>query len=83
MTFGTPFYFGLVPGGSIVVQTGLRVRIDDGWFLACLPRSGSGFKFQVRLANTVGVIDAVGGLSDGLACLYRQIRERRGGPDGA
>lgn len=25
-----------------------------------------------------GIIDAVGGLSDGLACLYRQIREQRG-----
>ena len=34
-------------------------------------------------AVQAGIIDAVGGLSDGLACLYRQIRERRGGPDGA
>ena len=25
-----------------------------------------------------GIIDAVGGLSDGLACLYRQIREQKG-----
>ncbi len=27
-----------------------------------------------------GIIDAVGGLSDGLACLYRQIEERKGKP---
>ena len=27
-----------------------------------------------------GIIDAVGGLSDGLACLYRQIGERKGKP---
>ena len=27
-----------------------------------------------------GIIDAVGGLSDGLACLYRQIGERKGRP---
>ena len=27
-----------------------------------------------------GIIDAVGGLSDGLACLYRQIDEKRGKP---
>ena len=25
-----------------------------------------------------GIIDTVGGLSDGLACLYRQIDERKG-----
>ena len=54
----SPFHFGLMPGASIIVPTGLRVRIDEGWFLACLPRSGSGFKFQVRLANTAGVIDS-------------------------
>ena len=27
-----------------------------------------------------GIIDAVGGLSDGLACLYRQIEERKEKP---
>ena len=25
-----------------------------------------------------GIIDAVGGLSDGLQCLYRQIEEKKG-----
>lgn len=29
-----------------------------------------------------GIIDAVGGLSDGIACLYRQIREKKEGADG-
>ena len=29
-----------------------------------------------------GIIDAVGGLSDGLACLYRQIDEKKGTPAG-
>ena len=29
-------------------------------------------------AVSLGLIDAVGGLSDGLQCLYRQIRERKG-----
>ena len=29
-------------------------------------------------AVELGLIDQVGGLSDGLACLYRQIEERKG-----
>ena len=31
-------------------------------------------------AVRLGIIDAVGGLSDGLACLYRQIEEQKGKP---
>ena len=31
-------------------------------------------------AVQLGLIDQVGGLSDGLACLYRQIEERKGTP---
>ena len=31
-------------------------------------------------AVRLGIIDQVGGLSDGLACLYRQIREKKGKP---
>lgn len=30
----------------------------DRWFLMCLPRSGQGFKHKVRMANTVGIVDA-------------------------
>ena len=31
-------------------------------------------------AVRLGIIDQVGGLSDGLQCLYRQIREKKGKP---
>ena len=53
-----PYDFLLPAGGELVVETGLRVRIDEGWFLMILPRSGSGFKYGVRLANTAGIIDS-------------------------
>ncbi len=33
------------------------VKIDSGWWLAALPRSGMGFKYRIQLDNTVGVID--------------------------
>lgn len=54
----SPFKFTLRPGASIKIPTGIRVRIDDGWWLGCLPRSGLGFKYRIQLDNTMGVIDS-------------------------
>ena len=54
----TPFAFTLKPGEDIKVPTGLKCRMKDGWFLMAVPRSGLGFKYYTRLANTVGIIDA-------------------------
>ena len=56
--FFAPYDFTLDLGEEIVIDTGIRARIEDGWMLIILPRSGSGFKFGVRLANTAGVIDS-------------------------
>lgn len=52
-----PFDFYLAPGESVKIPTGIRVQVDPGWFLMIAPRSGLGFKYRVRLANTIGVID--------------------------
>ena len=48
----------LQPGDAITIATGIRCEMQPGWVLMLFPRSGLGFKYQVRLANTVGVIDA-------------------------
>lgn len=56
--FKAPFSFSLRAGDTIKIPTGIRVKIDDRWWLACLPRSGLGFKYRVALANTCGVIDS-------------------------
>lgn len=56
--FHAPFTFSLVPGASVKIPTGIRARIDDGWWLGCLPRSGLGFKYRIQLDNTMGVIDS-------------------------
>ena len=45
-------------GQSLLVPTGIRARIDDGWVLNIYPRSGLGFKHRIQLDNTVGIIDA-------------------------
>lgn len=56
--FVTPFDITLAPGETALIPTGVRVQIDDGWFLALFPRSGLGFKFRLQLDNTVGIIDS-------------------------
>lgn len=56
--FKAPFSFELKPGETIKIPTGIRARIDDGWWLGCLPRSGLGFKYRMQLNNTMGVIDS-------------------------
>ena len=56
--FYSPFNMVLLPSGSVVVPTGIRVKIDDGWVLKCYPRSGLGSKYRLQLNNTVGIIDS-------------------------
>lgn len=62
--FFAPFDFTLQCGQSIVVPTAMRCVMPDDWVLLIFPRSGLGFKYRLRLDNTVGVIDADYSLSD-------------------
>lgn len=45
-------------GKTILIPTGIRAQIDEGWLLSLYPRSGLGFKYRVQLDNTVGIIDS-------------------------
>ena len=56
--FFTPEEFTLLPSETIKVATGVRVKIDEGWVLKIYPRSSLGFKYRLRLDNTVGIIDS-------------------------
>ena len=56
--FKSPITFTLKPGLTIKIPTGIRVKIDDGWVLKCYPRSGLGFKYKMRMANVVPIIDS-------------------------
>lgn len=42
---------------SILIPTGIRCYIEEGWYLGVYPRSGLGTKYRVQLDNTVGIID--------------------------
>lgn len=56
--FYSPLSFTLKPSESVKIPTGIRVKINDGWFLSCYPRSGLGFMYRLQLNNTVGIIDS-------------------------
>lgn len=56
--FICPADITLQPGDAVTIPTGIRCEMQPGWALMLFPRSGLGFKHQVRLANTVGVIDS-------------------------
>lgn len=48
----------LLHGQPLIIPTGLKVEIPEGYALMIYSRSGHGFKNGVRLANCVGVIDS-------------------------
>lgn len=56
--FFAPFGFSLSPKQSIIIPTGVRVKINEGWLLQIFPKSGLGFRFRLQLDNTVGIIDS-------------------------
>ena len=56
--FYSPIAFTLEPHETIKFPTGIRCKIDDGYVLSIYPRSGLGFKYRLRLDNTVGIIDS-------------------------
>lgn len=53
----TPIDIYLEPGQGIKMPTGIRVKIDEGWWLGCFARSGLGFKYRLQLDNGTGIID--------------------------
>lgn len=71
--FKSPISFALGPGKSIKIPTGIRVRITDGWWLCCVPRSGLGCKYRLQLDNTMGVIDSDYYYSDNEGHIFAKI----------
>lgn len=48
----------LQPGCSVLVPTGLKMAIPEGFEIQVRPRSGLALKHQVTVLNTPGTIDA-------------------------
>ena len=55
--FFSPIDFILSPNQEIKIPTGIKVFTHFDEFLMIVPRSGLGFKYYLRLANTIGIID--------------------------
>lgn len=71
--FFAPFSFTLEVGETIKIPTGIRVQIDEGWFLGGLPKSGLGFKYRLQLDNSLGVIDEDYFYSDNEGHIFAKI----------
>lgn len=56
--FYAPMNISLLPGREILIPTGIRAKIVNGYVLMLFPRSSLGFRYRLQLNNTVGVIDA-------------------------
>ena len=56
--FYSPFKFRMEPGTTVKIPTGIRVDINENWWLLLCPKSGLGFKYHIHLANTIGVDDS-------------------------
>jgi dUTP pyrophosphatase len=59
---GYDFYslidFTLNPGEIIKIPTGVKVTMENDEFLMLAVRSSIGFKYNVRMCNQVGIVDA-------------------------
>ena len=56
--FTAPAEIRIPAGGEALIPTGIRAEMEPGWVLLLFPRSSLGFRYGLRLSNTVGVIDS-------------------------
>lgn len=56
--FFLPVAITLNPDDTLLIPTGIRAEIAEGWVLQIFPRSSLGFKHRIQLDNTVGIIDS-------------------------
>lgn len=68
--------FTLQPGNTIKIPTGIRCGMNTDWVLMIYPRSGLGFKYQISLANTVGIVDADYYFSDNEGHIFIKLVNR-------
>lgn len=55
--FFAPYDIQIKPNEVVTIPTGVRAYMLEGEVLMIYPRSGLGFKYFTRLANSVGIID--------------------------
>ena len=76
----TQFLIQLEPGEDRKIPTGIKAYMLEDEVLKAFPRSGHGFKFYIRLANTVGIIDADYIESDNEGHIWVKVRNEGSNP---
>ena len=56
--FTIPKNLVLGPKETVLIPTGIRAKIENGYVLVLFPRSSLGFRYRMQLDNTAGIIDA-------------------------
>lgn len=56
--FFAPCDISISPGEDIKIPTGIRAYMQEDEVLMIYPRSGLGFNYYTRLANSTGIIDS-------------------------
>ena len=50
------------PHETVIIKTGLKVEIPEGYMINFVPRSGMSYKTPLRIPNSPAVIDSKRGL---------------------
>jgi dUTP pyrophosphatase len=56
--FHTISHGSILPGGTVLIPTGLSMEIPRGYELQVRPRSGMSAKTKIRICNSPGTIDS-------------------------
>lgn len=54
----SPLDISLAPGESLMIPTGVRVKMREDYCFFILPKSGLGSRYRFQLNNTIGLIDS-------------------------
>ncbi len=56
--FHVPCDFYIVPGGRVMIQTGIKCTMNSNYVMQIFPRSSLGIKKGMCISNTIPIIDA-------------------------
>ena len=71
MDIYSPSEYTIGPGETVIIPTGIKVAIPEGYALLIQPRSGQSVKTKLRVANTPGLIDS--GYRDEIGVIVENI----------
>ena len=71
MDIYSPDEYTIAPGETVIIPTGIKAAIPEGYAILIQPRSGQSAKTKLRIANTPGLIDS--GYRDEIGVIVENI----------